>query len=74
MLCTFSRRVFHVTSEAIRDERGQDLVEYALLTAIIGISGVLIIPLIVPKMADNYLDWNTDVQNSWEPCDPGGCP
>ena len=58
----------------LRDERGQDLVEYALLTAIIGISGVLIIPLIVPKMADNYLDWNTDVQNAWEPCDPGGCP
>ena len=69
----FSRFVQVVTA-AMRDERGQDLVEYALLTAIIGISGVLIIPLILPKMADNYLDWNTNTQNAWEPCDPGGCP
>ena len=73
MVYTLSR-VGRIVAAALRDDSGQDLMEYALLSAIIGVSGVLIIPLIVPKMADNYIDWNTNVQNAWEPCNPGGCP
>jgi Flp pilus assembly pilin Flp len=56
-----------------RDESGQDLLEYALLAATIGIAGALIFPSIVNKLSDNYADANTEIQADWQPCDPGGC-
>ena len=56
-----------------RDESGQDMLEYALLAATIGIAGVLIFPTIVEKLSDNYIDGNAAIQADWQPCDPGGC-
>jgi len=55
---------------------GQDLVEYALLTAIIGISGLLILSTISTKMGTAYSGWNTAAQNAWQPCapKPATCP
>jgi Flp pilus assembly pilin Flp len=56
------------------DDRGQDLVEYALLSGIIGIAGVLLFPTIAGKMAAAYTSWQANAQASWEPCPPGSCP
>jgi Flp pilus assembly pilin Flp len=37
---------------------GQDLIEYALLTAIIAIAGMLVFPVVQTKMAAVYQGWN----------------
>ena len=54
----------------LTDERGQDLVEYGLLAAIIGIAGSLILPQVAPKMDAAFRNWGTQVYNIWVPNDP----
>ena len=49
-----------------RDECGQDLVEYALLTALIGLVGITVWSTIVGLIADRYTDYDTGVQGLWE--------
>jgi hypothetical protein len=56
------------------DDSGQDLIEYALLSGVIGTAGVLLFPVIAAKMAAAYTGWQTSAQDAWEPCPPGGCP
>jgi Flp pilus assembly pilin Flp len=58
------------------DDKGQDLIEYALLTAIIGISGLLVLQALAPRMSTAYRGWNTAAQNAWQPCppQPATCP
>jgi Flp pilus assembly pilin Flp len=41
----------------IRDERGQDLIEYALLTAIVAVAWVLAGPPLIARMATAYQSW-----------------
>jgi len=50
----------------LREDEGQDLIEYALLTGIIAIAGVLLFPAIQSAMADAYQDWNDNAQAIWE--------
>ena len=57
-----------------RDDSGQDLIEYGLLTAIIAIAGILAFPVIAGKLGVLYVNWNVAAQAVWEPCPPGGCP
>ena len=53
------------------EDRGQDLVEYALLAGIICIAGSVILPLIGPKMANAVINvWGTKIYNAWEPAAP----
>ena len=54
------------------EDHGQDLVEYALLTAAIGLAGAVAWPNIVDSMGATYQGWDTGVQDLWEPPDPGG--
>ena len=54
------------------DDRGQDLIEYALLASIIGIAGVLVFPEMVERMENAYDTWTTGAYNDWCPDDPGG--
>ena len=54
----------------ISDDSGQDLIEYALLTAIIAISGVLILSVLSATMGATYRNRNTAAQNAWEPGPP----
>ena len=54
------------------EDHGQDLVEYALLAATIGIAGAVAWPAIVDSMRTAYLEWDTGVQDLWEPVDPVG--
>jgi Flp pilus assembly pilin Flp len=65
-----------VATRLLFDDRGQDLIEYALLTAIIGISGLLIFSTISTKMGAAYSGWNAAGQNAWQPCPPkpAACP
>lgn len=61
----------------IRDEDGQDLIEYALLACFIGVCAVVAWTNIPPKIAAAYLAWDSGVQNL-SACTPdpggGGCP
>jgi len=62
----------------IHDDSGQDLVEYAVLTALIAVGSVLLFSALAGVMGVSYNNWNTASQNAWEPCPPIGsglaCP
>ena len=45
-----------------RDESAQDLIEYAYLAAIIGLSGALLWSAIAQLIGTRYTNYNTDVQ------------
>ena len=49
------------------DDRGQDLIEYALLAAIIGLAGSLVLPQIGPKMGGALQLWGGNIYNAWQP-------
>ena len=73
--CATPERSGFIRRLAVRlavEDHGQDLVEYALLTAAIGLAGSVVWPLIVDSMGAAYQGWDTGVQNLWEPADPGG--
>jgi Flp pilus assembly pilin Flp len=71
-----SRFVRALASLLVSDDSGQDLIEYALLTGIIGISGVLILSTLSTTMGAAYSSWNMAGQNAWQPCppQPAACP
>jgi Flp pilus assembly pilin Flp len=50
---------------------GQDVLEYALLTAAIGVAGIATWPLIEAAIAVTYQQFDTDTQDLWEVPDPG---
>jgi Flp pilus assembly pilin Flp len=58
---------------ALRDESGQDIIEYALLAALIGTVGILAWQNIGVGISNAYLGWDAGVQ-SLSSCtpDPGG--
>ena len=56
----------------IRDEDGQDLVEYALLTGGIGLAGIAVWPAITAAVGVAYAGLDTRTQNLWEVPNPGG--
>jgi Flp pilus assembly pilin Flp len=60
----------------VRDESGDDLVEYALLTAIVSVGGVVLFASIADAMATAYTNWETAAETAWEPCPPApaSCP
>lgn len=53
------------------DDRGQDIIEYALLTAAIGIAGAVTWPLITDAIGAAYAAFDADTQAIWEVPDPG---
>jgi len=55
-----------------REDRGADLVEYALIASFIAIAGVLVFPTIGTKLQAAFSNWGTAVYNEWEPLDPAG--
>jgi Flp pilus assembly pilin Flp len=55
----------------VREENGQDLIEYALLTAIVGLASILIFPSIATKMGAAYASWVDGAESKFMPCDPG---
>ena len=57
-----------------REDDGQDLIEYVLLTGIIAIAGVLIFPAMQEAMVSTYQNWNSNAQAIWVPPPPTGSP
>ena len=55
----------------LRDEDGQDVIEYALLTASIGLAGIATWPLIRVAIGITYGRLDTKTQDIWEVPDPG---
>jgi Flp pilus assembly pilin Flp len=49
-----------------REDDGQDLVEYALLTALIGLVGVTVWSTLVDRLEYNYGQYDSGVQGLWE--------
>lgn len=56
----------------VKDDRGQDLIEYALLTAAIGLAGAATWPIIVNTIGTTYRALDTNTQGLWEPPPPSG--
>lgn len=53
---------------------GQDLIEYALVTASIGLAGIATWPAISTAIGSAYGTWDADTQSIWETPDPGTGP
>ncbi len=58
----------------LADEAGQDLIEYALLTAGFGVAAIATWPLIANAIGTAYRVLDTNTQGLWEPPPPGGAP
>ena len=56
----------------IRDDEGQDLIEYALLTAGLGLAGIAVWPAITTAVGVAYGTWDTRTQGLWETPPPSG--
>ena len=56
----------------LADERGQDLIEYALVAGLIGVVGVAAWNAIGGGIGTAYTGWDTSVQHVWEAPDPSG--
>jgi Flp pilus assembly pilin Flp len=54
-----------------REERGSDLIEYALLTSFVAILSAAALALIPGILGAVYQTWDADAQHIWNPCDPG---
>lgn len=66
----FNLRVFF--RELFTDERGQDLVEYALLTTAIGFAGAAVWGLVGSAIAATYSSWVSGVDSLAVPPAPSG--
>ena len=67
-----SRGLCGFVCRLLTDERGQDLIEYALLTGAVGLVGVSAWNAIGGGIGTAYTGWDTGVQNIWEPPNPSG--
>ncbi len=56
----------------VDDERGQDVIEYALLTAAVGVVSAAAWPLIASAIGTAYSALESNTHNLWEPPPPGG--
>lgn len=56
----------------LRDDRGQDLVEYALLASLIGFAGLFVVASILDAIRTTYGSHVTAVNNLWESPAPSG--
>jgi Flp pilus assembly pilin Flp len=54
------------------DDEGQDIVEYALLAATIGLSAAASYELMLSVIGGAYRGWVSNVNGLWEPPAPGG--
>jgi len=56
----------------VLEARGQDVIEYALLSALIGVVGIIAWQNIGVGIYNAYNGWDSGVQSLWVPLDPGG--
>ena len=61
----------------LTDDTGQDLLEYAILTALVAVGSVALFSALALIMRQDYENvWQQSAQDNWEPCAPNGgaCP
>ena len=56
----------------LSDERGQDIIEYVLLTAALGITSIAVWPLISASIGQSYQQLDSNTQDLWVPPNPAG--
>ena len=56
----------------VHSEQGQDIIEYALLTAGMGLAGIAVWPAITAAVGQAYQRFDTNTQNIWETPPPSG--
>ena len=56
----------------VREEAGQDLIEYALLTGAIAFAGVAAFNALGGSINTTYTSWDDSVNDLWVVPDPGG--
>jgi Flp pilus assembly pilin Flp len=66
MMCNFVALAVRL----LREESGQDLIEYAILTAIVTVGSLAVFLAITGKMETGYKEWGTQIQDNWSPDDP----
>ena len=69
------RRHFALLCQFFRDDSAQDLVEYALITAFVGVVGFLVLRAIGGEVFNTYSSWlspASGVPSRWDPPDPVG--
>jgi Flp pilus assembly pilin Flp len=54
----------------VREDECQDLVEYAMLVAFVGLAGAAAWLALQAALADGYIHFDTEEQDKWEPPDP----
>ena len=74
MFTLSSRGLVTLVTAFVRDERGDDLIEYALLAGLIGLVGVLAFNTVSGKMSNAYTGWNANAQSQWVPDAPVSTP
>ena len=57
-------------SRWLNDDGGQDLVEYVLLTATVGVAAFVVMQLFPGVINAVYTSWDNATQGIWEPQDP----
>jgi Flp pilus assembly pilin Flp len=65
----------HLVDRLVRDDDGQDVIEYALLAAVVAIVGYLTLSGIRTDVSAAYTSWqdpNSGVPSLWEPLAPSG--
>jgi Flp pilus assembly pilin Flp len=65
----------NIVERFVREEDGQDTVEYALLAAFFGVVGYLALNAIGAAVHDTYTSWKdpaSGVPSLWDPAAPAG--
>ena len=63
--------VWRTLQRLVHDERGHDVVEYALLSAAIGMAGIATWPLLAAEIGTQYRTLDANTQGVWEVPNPG---
>ena len=64
------QQIWQFAAEFARDERGQDLVEYAMLGAFVALATLGGLQAIEDAVGSTYVIWDQDEQDLWIPPDP----
>lgn len=73
-LCGVATWARGLVTSFLHDEAGQDLIEYALLTALLGVTAIATWPLVASAIGSAYRAMDANTQGLWEPPPPGGGP
>jgi Flp pilus assembly pilin Flp len=57
-------------SRLLREDEGQDLIEYGILTGMVITIGIVIFTTISTKMGNAYDTWGTEIEDNWIPDQP----